>query len=127
MTKPNCATQEEVENWFVLWMGRLGLNGWTVRFDYPSRGTGSDMKLSWTQCRCVAVLTVYPAVFKQVSRAKAWRDTCHEGLHLAFALMDDEIVEYVGGGRVFQRYRDAQEVCIDRLAGCLTGMMSVPE
>jgi len=127
MTESECATREEVENWFVLWMGCVGLNGWTVRFDYPSRGDNTDMRINWTQDRCTAVLAVYPAVFKKVSRAKAWRDACHEALHLAFALMDDQIVEYVGVGRVFQRYRDALEVCIDRLAGCLTGMYPVPE
>jgi len=121
-------TREEIEGWFVEWMGHVGLTGWTVRFDYPRyQDTKTDMKVNWTPDRCTVVLTIYPSVFKEVSRAKAWRDCCHEGLHLSFASMDDQIVYYIGEGEAFRQYRREWERCIDRLAGCLTGMYPVPD
>jgi len=123
----NHATREEVEEWFVEWAGRLGLEGWTLLFAYPKQDSDSDMKISITQDRCTGVLSVYPTVFKVQLRSKAWRDVCHECFHLAFASMDDMIVDYVGVGEVFRQYRRELERCIDRLAGCLTGMYPVPD
>lgn len=121
------ATRDEIEDWFVDWMGRLGLTGWTMRFDYPKKDDDTDMKIRFAQDRCTVVVSVYPTVFKTQSRLKAWRDCCHECLHLAFASMDDMIVDYVGVGRVFDQYRREFERSIDRLAGCLIGMQPLSE
>ena len=118
-------TKEELESWVLLWIADLGLCGWTIRMDYPKQDDDTDMRINWTEDRCIAVLSVFPRVFNQ-SRARAWHCICHEMLHMAFAPMDDVIVSYIGVARVFDQYRDASERCIDRLAGCLCQLIPTP-